>query len=71
MSAEGDSILSHGMQAFCRDFSWSELMLWPEDMPPETVICMSGADKLVPSDLVLLHLKAACSPAKTSIFPHL
>jgi len=51
-------------EAFCRDFSWSALMLWPEEMPPDTVICLSGADRLVPTDLVLLHLKAAKSSAK-------
>ena len=39
-------------------------MLWPEEMPPDTVICLSGADRLVPTDLVLLHLKAARSSAK-------
>ena len=39
-------------------------MLWPEEMPLDTVICLSGADRLVPTDLVLLHLKAARSSAK-------
>lgn len=42
-------------------------MLWPEDMPPNTLICMSRADKLVPNDLVLRHLKAAGSHAKASV----
>ena len=45
-------------------------MLWPEEMPPDTVICLSGADRLVPTDLVLLHLKAAKSSAKVCRFLH-
>lgn len=43
-------------QAFCRKFHWSELMLWPEDLPPRegaTLICLSGKDDLVPSELVI------------------
>ena len=36
-------------------------MLWPEDMPPDTVICMSGKDVLVPNSLILRHLSAVDS----------
>ena len=36
-------------------------MLWPEDMPPDTVICMSGEDRLVPNSLILRHLRAVNS----------
>ena len=39
-------------------------MLWPEDMPPNTVICMSGKDNLVPNSLILLHLRAVDSSAQ-------
>ena len=51
-------------------------MLWPEDMPPNTVICMSGKDRMVPNSLILRHLRAVdssaqarellCPPQKTS-----
>lgn len=43
-------------QAFCRKFHWSELMLWPDDLPNReggTLICLSGQDDLVPSELAL------------------
>jgi len=39
-------------------------MLWPEDMPPNTVICMSGKDNLVPNSLILRHLRAVDSSAQ-------
>ncbi|CAL5226232.1 g9076 [Coccomyxa viridis] len=51
-------------EVFCRDFSWSALMLWPEDMPPNTVICMSGEDRLVPNSFILRHLRAVDSSAQ-------
>ena len=57
-------------QAFCRDFSWSALMLWPEDMPSKTIICMSGEDRLVPNSLILRHLRAVDSSAQAREYPH-
>ena len=64
-----DTVLSMCVQVFCRDFSWSALMLWPEDMPPDTVICISGADNLVPTKLILRHLRTAGSSAKARMLP--
>jgi len=43
-------------------------MLWPEDMPPRTVICMSGEDRLVPNNLILRHLRAVGSSAQASSY---
>ena len=39
-------------------------MLWPEDMPLYTVICMAGEDRLVPNSLILRHLRAVDSSAQ-------
>lgn len=42
----------------CRLFHWSELMLWPQDLPCNSLVVLSGADDLVPSELVMAQLKA-------------
>ena len=43
-------------QTFCRKFQWHELMLWPEDMPPHALVCLSHNDDLVPSPFVAKHI---------------
>ena len=43
-------------QTFCRKFLWHELMLWPEDMPANSLVVLSHNDDLVPSPLVAAHL---------------
>jgi hypothetical protein len=55
-------------QAFCRKFHWSELMLWPQELPRRSLVVLSGQDDLVPSELVMAHLKLTGHPAKV---PHL
>ena len=44
------------LQTFCRKFQWHELMLWPEDMPPHALVCLSHNDDLVPSAMVAKHI---------------
>ena len=34
--------------AVCRNFRWTELNLWPEDIPAKTLLVLSEADLLVP-----------------------
>jgi hypothetical protein len=61
-------------QAFCRRFHWSELMLWPEDLPREqyrTLIVLSGKDDLVPGELVQIQFDVAQHPAKVLLHPEL
>lgn len=49
--------VAHGLaQTFCRKFQWHELMLWPEDMPPHALVCLSHNDDLVPSAMVAKHI---------------
>lgn len=55
-----------GWQAFCRDFLWTALMLWPEELPAATLVCLSRQDTLVPTDLVLRHLQITESSAQAS-----
>ena len=51
-------------QAFCRKFQWTDLMLWPEDMPARSLVVLSGQDDLVPSDLVAAQFRAAKHSAR-------
>ena len=61
-------------QAFCRRFHWSELMLWPEDLPREryrSLIVLSGKDDLVPGELVQIQFDVAEHPATVLYHPEL
>jgi len=61
-------------QAFCRRFHWSELMLWPEDLPREryrSLIVLSGKDDLVPGELVQIQFDVAEHPASVLYHPEL
>ena len=57
--------------AFCRRFAWTELQLWPGDLPPRSLVVLSGRDDLVPSALVEAHLAAAAHPARVMHHPAL
>lgn len=61
-------------QAFCRLFHWSELMLWPEDLPRKrhhSLVVLSGKDDLVPGMLVQSQFEAAEHPATVMYHPEL
>lgn len=58
-------------QAFCRKFQWSELMLWPQDLPRRSLVVLSGRDDLVPSELVMAHIKLTGHPAQVMHHPDL
>ncbi|KAK9815867.1 hypothetical protein WJX72_010991 [[Myrmecia] bisecta] len=51
-------------EAFCRNFIWHSLMLWPEDLPARTLLCMGTQDDLVPAALVRAQLTHAGSTAQ-------
>jgi pimeloyl-ACP methyl ester carboxylesterase len=36
-------------ETFCRKFHWSELQIWPEDLPETSLICLSGKDTFLPA----------------------
>lgn len=44
-------------------------MLWPEDMPKDTLIALSQHDDLVPVGLVKRQLEAANSKARVLLHP--
>lgn len=44
-------------EAFCRRFWWHTLMLWPDELPPATVLSLSHHDELVPCELVQRQLQ--------------
>ena len=59
-------------QAFCRLFHWSDLMLWPEDLPRKrkhALVVLSGKDDLVPGELVSRQFEAARHPATVMYHP--
>jgi hypothetical protein len=58
-------------QAFCRKFSWGELMLWPHDMPAASVVVLSGRDDLVPSELILQQFRVTGHKARMLHHPDL
>ena len=58
------------LQTFCRKFQWHELMLWPEDMPPHALVCLSHNDDLVPSPMVAKHIAGELHPSM-AVLPEL
>eukprot|EP00892_Ulva_mutabilis_P006768 jgi/Ulvmu1/4463/UM002_0188.1 len=44
-------------EAFCRRFWWHTLMLWPNELPPVTILSLSHQDELVPCELVQRQLQ--------------
>ena len=49
-------------ESFCRNFWWHTLMLWPSELPPATVVCLSYDDDLVRCELVQKQLKEQMQP---------
>ena len=41
--------------AFCRRFVWHRDCLWPQDLPPASLLVLAAQDDLVPSNLVLVR----------------
>ena len=39
-------------EAFCRRFHWSELTIWPQELPERSLLVLSGQDDLVAAKLV-------------------
>ncbi|KAK9804242.1 hypothetical protein WJX72_002946 [[Myrmecia] bisecta] len=56
-------------EAFCRNFIWHSLMLWPDDLPVRTLLCMGARDDLVPAGLVRAQLAHAGSTAQVVNVP--
>ncbi|KAI8474759.1 MAG: hypothetical protein J3K34DRAFT_517850 [Monoraphidium minutum] len=61
----------HLSATFARRFYWSDMNLWPEDMPPGSVVLLSGNDDLVHADEVKLMLEQSGSHIKVMYNPHL
>ncbi|KAK9828088.1 hypothetical protein WJX81_002392 [Elliptochloris bilobata] len=55
--------------AFCRQFVWHRDCLWPQDLPPASLLVLAARDDLVPSALVLAHLAALGHPARVNSSP--
>lgn len=49
-------------EAFCRRFWWHTLMLWPDELPPVTILSLSHQDELVPCELVQRQLQRDMKP---------
>ena len=48
----------HHATSVCRRFFWSQLNLWPDQLPDQTLVVLSGKDALVPVDSTIKMLKA-------------
>ena len=46
--------------AFCRRFVWHRDCLWPQDLPPASLLVLAAQDDLVPSNLVLVRARGMC-----------
>ncbi|KDD72401.1 hypothetical protein H632_c3394p0 [Helicosporidium sp. ATCC 50920] len=44
-----DLLVAH---CFCRQFNWSALAIWPQDLPDRALVVLAGGDDLVPSPAV-------------------
>jgi hypothetical protein len=49
----------HVAATFSRQFYWTELNLWPEDLAPGSVVLLSGRDDLMNAHQVKAMLEAA------------
>ncbi|WIA21765.1 hypothetical protein OEZ85_000927 [Tetradesmus obliquus] len=49
----------HLCATFARRFYWTDLNMWPEDLPPGSVVLLSGKDDLVDSNAVRVMLERA------------
>ena len=64
-------IMATHVQAFCRRFSWHDVMLWPQELPSNSLVVLSGKDNLVPWQLARRQLALTHHPASIMIHPHL
>lgn len=64
-------IMAMLVQAFCRRFSWHDVMLWPQELPSNSLVVLSGKDNLVPWQLARRQLALTHHPASIMIHPHL
>ena len=46
----------HHATSVCRNFFWSQLNLWPDQLPPQTLVVLSGKDDLVPVEATIKML---------------
>ncbi|GAQ85404.1 hypothetical protein KFL_002330140 [Klebsormidium nitens] len=44
-------------QALCRGFAWHKVMVWPDQLPKNRVVFLSGRDQIVPSKEVKMQLE--------------
>ncbi|EFJ48493.1 hypothetical protein VOLCADRAFT_90773 [Volvox carteri f. nagariensis] len=47
----------HCAAALCRRFYWSDVNLWPQDIPGRTLVAIAGHDQLIHVDEVLDHIQ--------------
>ncbi|WIA41530.1 hypothetical protein OEZ86_008900 [Tetradesmus obliquus] len=60
----------HISATFARNFYWTDLNLWPEDLPPNSCIVLSGNDDLCHAEQVQ-KMVAAAGTSKVILNPHL
>jgi len=48
----------HHAASVCRRFFWSQLNLWPDQLPDQTLVVLSGKDALVPVGSTIRMLSA-------------
>ena len=46
----------HHATSVCRSFFWSQLNLWPDQLPAQTLVVLSGKDDLVPVEATMKML---------------
>lgn len=50
--------VGHVVQSFCRKLVWHRECLWPQDLPPSSLLVLEAADDLVPCQLArAMHSK--------------
>lgn len=54
-------------ETFGREFFWHQLILWPQDLPPRSLVVLSGADDLVPSNVIARYLQSAAKTAPKTV----
>ncbi|KAG2487353.1 hypothetical protein HYH03_014066 [Edaphochlamys debaryana] len=58
----------HCAAAMCRRFYWSDLNLWPQDLPGRTLVALAGRDQLMDVEAVLDFVRSYAS--KVLFNPH-
>ena len=57
----------HHAASVCRRFYWAQLNLWPDQLPPKTLVVLSANDELVPVDESLVMLRELAQNAKVML----